>query len=141
MITKAKDANMTKFQMTMAAAAASLIAIPMFAASANASVTSQLGNCKYNSKEKTMNCCNQIIRNADRLPMWWPTEQRSCNSAGVVKCNGGSKGKTYALTYVPASKPKCYVEILIDNSNDGSDTPETPTPRQRGGRSFGSALD
>jgi hypothetical protein len=128
-----KENIMTKLNITLAGAAVAMLAVPLFAGSASADVTSQLGNCKYNSREKTMNCCNQIIRNADRLPMWWPIEERSCGNAGVVKCVGGKKTSPSAL-YIPPKK--CFIVISIDDSNDGGNDETPQRPQRPSRRSF-----
>jgi hypothetical protein len=107
---------MTKFQMTLAALATTLLAAPMIIAGAEASTTSDLQNCRYDSRQKTIECCDRIIRNVERLPQWWPTGQRNCSTAGVVKCFGGKRRGLSAVSYSPSRRLRCFIEIPFENN-------------------------
>jgi hypothetical protein len=105
--------------------AAGLFAIPMLSVPAQADITAQLQNCRFNTYSKTVQCCNQIIKAAERVPIWWPTENRSCGT-NVVKC-----AKT---TYSIAAKPRCYINVFFDDSNDGGNNPRRQRQTRRGGQ-------
>jgi hypothetical protein len=121
---------MTKFNLTLIALAATVMAAPLLAGSANASVTSKLGKCKFDSRDKTMNCCDQIMKKAKNVPMWWPTESRSCSAAGVVVCAGGKRG-TPGVTAVALRRQKCWVQVQQNDTpsrNNGSSERQTERP-------------
>jgi hypothetical protein len=124
---------MTKLNFTLIALAATVMAAPLLAGNANASVTSKLGKCKFDSRDKTMNCCDQIMKQAKNAPMWWPTESRSCSSAGVVVCSGGKRGRN-GIAAVAVRKPKCWVQVRHNDTpsrNNGNEVPSrTPNDGQ-----------
>jgi hypothetical protein len=107
--------------------AAGLFAIPMLSVPAQADITAQLQNCRFNTYSKTVQCCNYIIKAAERTPIWWPTENRSCNTPGLIKCA--------RTTYSTAAKPRCYINVFFDDSNDGGNGITTrQRPTRRGGQ-------
>jgi hypothetical protein len=108
--------------------AAGLFAIPMLSVPAQADITAQLQNCRFNTYSKTVQCCNQIIKAAERVPIWWPTENRSCSTPGVVKCTTTTYGTA-------ANQRRCYINVFLDDSNDGgNDTPTRQRQTRRGGQ-------
>jgi hypothetical protein len=100
-----------------------LLAAPLLVGSANATVTSKLSKCKLDSRDKATECCNQIMRQAKKVPMWWPTESRSCSNSGVVVCASG----------------KCWVDVHATNtgsrrsSNEGQLNQEAQNDRPASG--------
>jgi hypothetical protein len=120
----------TKFNLSAAAVLAALAIAPQLSTSAQASVTSDLMNCRYNSRQQTINCCEQILKINDR-PQWLRSNGSSCS--GVVKCVSGKQKLTY-LAAVP--KPRCYVEIPSDDNQRSSTPNDNPRPNQRPNRTF-----
>jgi hypothetical protein len=116
----------TSLSLSAVALVGSLLAMPLLTSTANASVTSQLMNCQFNSKQKSIDCCQKILRTQNK-PIWMINAGGSCSS--VVKCVGGGGAKgPLAVTYVRAPK-RCVVYIPNDNGNDGGrqhDTPQRP---------------
>lgn len=106
-----------------------ILALPLLVGDAKASTTSKLLNCRYDTRQKVMDCCQRVLRTESR-PYWISSGTGSCGS--VVKCVGGGKKATYATV---ANKPKrCSIVIPNDDSSRGSSTVEaqperTQTPR------------
>jgi hypothetical protein len=131
MIARFPEIIMNTFQTSLSLSAVavigSLLAMPLLTSEANASVTSQLMNCQFNSKQKSIDCCQKILR-SEKKPIWMVNAGGSCSS--VVKCvGGGNAPRPLSITYVPKPK-KCIVYIPDENGNDGGrqhDTPQRPS--------------
>lgn len=122
---------MTKFNATLSlstlAAVGALMAMPLFAGSANAGATSDLMRCKFNTKQKVVDCCQRILHDQQK-PQWLPGGEGNC--AAATKCVGTYKSRQVAaIAYVPA-KPRCFITIPNNPTTDG----DTPRVRQRGGK-------
>jgi hypothetical protein len=116
----------TSLSFSAVVVAGALFALPALTSAANASVTSNLMNCKYNSKQKTISCCQQVIR-SKQLPQWFQNAGGSCSA--VVKCVGGG-GNQNNITFIATPRTrKCYVYIPNEVDRDGGRVRETP---QRG---------
>jgi hypothetical protein len=122
----------TSLSLSAVAVIGSLLAMPLLTSEANASVTSQLMSCQFNSKQKSVDCCQKILR-TQKKPIWMINAGGSCSSA--VKCVGGGSRDRAALTAVPNVR-KCRIYILEENGGDGGRP--TVTPQRPGIRSFSS---
>jgi hypothetical protein len=120
----------TKFNLSALAALAVMAIAPQFSGSAQASVTSDLMNCRYNTRQQTINCCEQILKINDR-PQWLRSNGGSC--AGVVKCVAVKQTVTYVAA---APKPKCFIQIPLDDNQRSSTPNDNPRQNQRPSRSF-----
>jgi hypothetical protein len=109
-------ATKTTLSLSALAIAGAVFVIASFSTSAHASVSSDLLNCKYNTKQKTISCCQQVIR-GKKLPRWFREASSSCNA--VVKCVGGGEQGT---------RNRCYVYIPDDIYRDGG-RGNSPTQR------------
>lgn len=115
---------MSKYLSTRSVFAATLsviAGIAISAGAANASVTSQLGKCKFNSRDETVHCCSLIIKNQDK-PWWFKENFSSCEAA--VACQGGGYSKA------SSGKRVCWVR-MYDEQHYGS---EKGTKVNEGGR-------
>jgi hypothetical protein len=125
---------------TIPVASLALLGYALLASSAQASVTSELNKCRYDTKQKVIECCNRVLRDEDK-PQWMLESNRNCRSAAV--CFGQAKGggSPVAIAYVAAKpKKKCFIKIQLE-TYDGGDTPdipqiEIPQRQPRGNRSF-----
>lgn len=95
----------TTFNFSATVLLATLAFAPQFFGSAQAGVTSDLLNCKYNSRQKTVSCCEHTLK-VNTRPLWLQGSNGSCST--MVKCVA-SKGKY--LTTASNAKPKCYVVL------------------------------
>jgi hypothetical protein len=95
----------TTFNFSATLVLAALAFAPQFSATAHAGVTSDLMNCKFNSRQKTVSCCEYSYK-VNARPLWLQGSNGSCST--MVKCVG-SKGKY--LTSANYAKPKCYVVL------------------------------
>jgi hypothetical protein len=115
--------NMTATKTTLSLSAlviaGVICAVASLTTQAQASVTSQLLNCKYNTKQKTIACCQQVIR-ANTPPRWYIEAGRSCNA--VAKCVGGGDGPT---------RNRCYIYIPQDVDRDGGRGQNPPSRQLR----------
>jgi hypothetical protein len=108
-------ATQTNFSLSALAIVGAAFGIAILSTSAHASVTSDLLNCKYNTKQKTISCCQQVIR-GKTLPRWFKEANSSCST--VVKCGyGGSEGSS--PTGGQGKRSKCFVYIPQDTDRDG----------------------
>jgi hypothetical protein len=124
---------MTKIQsgltLTALALTGAFLALPLLVGDAKASTTSKLMNCRYDSRQKVMDCCQRVLRTESK-PYWISSGTGSCSS--VVKCVGGGK---YGATASIVNKPKrCFVVIPNEDSHGDNSSAEaqperTPTPR------------
>jgi hypothetical protein len=94
------------FSFATIAFAAAVIAMPLMSSGASADATSSLKNCKYNSRAKTVDCCNKVIRQY-RKPLWMRTSDKGCSD--VVSCYGYEGKRSYY----------CYINIY-DRGGDGN---------------------
>jgi hypothetical protein len=94
-----------------------LFALPAISSDANASATSKLMNCQFNSMQKTIDCCEKVLRKEDK-PLWMIGSGTNCKS--VAKCFGG--GTVNSISYVP--QRRCRIVILEQDGGNGD--------RQRG---------
>ncbi len=93
------------------------LVLPSLLNGAKASTTSQLLNCRYDTRQKVMDCCQRVLRTNTR-PYWISSGAGSCSA--VISCVGGGKQPTtYAATVVPPNPKKCFVYIPSDESIDG----------------------
>lgn len=120
----------TKFNLSATLVLAALAIAPQFIGSAKAGVTSDLMNCKYNSRQQTINCCEQILKINER-PQWLLSNGGSCT--GVVKCVAAKQKITYIAA---APKPKCFIQIPHDDNQRTSRPNDNPRPTPRQNRSF-----
>jgi hypothetical protein len=127
---------MTKIQfgMTVTALAitAAFLALPLLVGDAKASTTSKLMNCRYDTRQKVMDCCQHVLR-TEAKPYWISSGTGSCRS--VVRCVGGGTKPSYATVAAVVNKPKrCFiVQPNIESHSDGSSIDSTPqrTPNER----------
>jgi hypothetical protein len=132
-----KETTMTKTTLLAATAATfatALLAIPLLAGSANASVTSKLQNCRYDSREKVISCCEKVVRRGVK-PFWMVQAGGTCGSVVVCKGGGKTSGRPVAaISVVAPRKPKCFVDMTPDDTikGGGPDTPNTPRTPSRG---------
>jgi hypothetical protein len=116
----------TSLSLSAVAVIGSLLAMPLLTSEANASVTSQLMNCQFNTQQKSVDCCQKILR-TQKKPIWMINAGGSCSAA--VKCVGGGSRGRFAISAVRTYR-KCRVYILDENGGDGGrfkDTPQRPT--------------
>jgi uncharacterized membrane protein len=123
---------MTKIQsgltLTALALTGAFLALPLLVGDAKASTTSKLMNCRYDSRQKVMDCCQRVLRTESK-PYWISSGAGSCSS--VVKCVGGGKKTTYGVTASVANKPKrCFVAIPNENSGGRNSSTEAQ-PEQK----------
>jgi hypothetical protein len=62
-----------------------LFALPAISSDANASATSQLKRCQFNTKQKVIDCCEHVLR-TERKPFWIHDARGSCETLAV--CTG-----------------------------------------------------
>ena len=122
----------TTFTLSASVLLAALIVVPQLSGSANASTTSDLMKCNYNTRLQTINCCEHILK-TNETPQWMQSSGGSCTAA--VKCVGGKK---QFATLAAKAKPKCYVQIQYE---DNQRSPPTGEPRQPRGREQSSNKD
>jgi hypothetical protein len=135
MIANPLEDNMTNFQslltLTAIVASTTLLALSTFSTSAEASMTSRLNSCRFDSKARTLDCCEEITRN--KKPLWMREGNLSCQQA--VVCT--PKKKKTAITYVAAPDYGCYVKIPVNNRQGSSNgQPDT----QGGGNYVGTPV-
>jgi hypothetical protein len=111
-----------------------MFALPVISSDANASATSQLMRCQFNTKQKVVDCCQRVLRD-ERKPQWMKATGGNCSSAAVC-VPGGRQGRA-ALSFASAKpKPKCFIKIRhndeptkggegIDSSRGQRDTPNS----------------
>jgi uncharacterized membrane protein len=129
---------MTKVQFGMTVTALALtgafLALPLLVGDAKANTTSKLMNCRYDTRQKVMDCCQRVLRSESR-PYWISSGTGSCGS--VVKCVGGGKKPSYSTVASVVSKPKrCFIAIPSEDSGGRNSSSEaqperTPTPPTR----------
>jgi hypothetical protein len=110
----------SKIQITTLSFLGALSAVIFATGGAQASVATDLQKCKYDTRQKTLNCCDHVLK-TNKKPLWLRTSNGSCTS--MVKCASGTSYRP-AIAYL--SKPKCYVQIPSED-NQGSGTTHTPT--------------
>jgi hypothetical protein len=118
----------TTFNFSAALVLAALAFAPQISGTAQAGVTSDLMNCKYNSRQKTVSCCEYSFK-VNTRPLWLQGSNGSCST--MVKCVG-SKGK-YSRT-ANTAKTKCYVQLPTrynPNSDGGRGSP-SEKPKDNG---------
>jgi hypothetical protein len=123
---------------TIPVAAIAFLGYAVIASSAQASVTSKINNCRYDTKQKVVDCCERALRNEDK-PAWMVESGRSCSAAAVcvkVRARGGRP----TVSYVSATpmKKRCFIKMQIE-LNDGGNNKNPNGDRgrpQRGNRSF-----
>lgn len=106
------------------AAAFAFVGYAAFTSGAEASTTSQLNKCRYNDKRQVVECCQRILRDANK-PLWMVESGLNCNSAAkCAKKSDGRRGGTFAIAYVPKkSKVKCYIDMQGGGNDGGGNTP------------------
>lgn len=97
----------------LAAAAGSVLIAVAMSAPASASVTSKLSQCKANSRNAVVSCCNGIVR-ARGVPMWLESRD-NCEKAVVC-----AKHSNYY---------KCYISVTFKKPGDDS-------PGKNGGKNY-----
>jgi hypothetical protein len=107
-----------------------IFALPAISSDANASATSQLMRCQFNTKQKVVDCCQRVLRD-ERKPQWMKEASGNCSSAAV--CVPGKKQGRSPISFVAAKqKPKCFIKIRnYDEPIKGGESPDTPR-EQRG---------
>jgi hypothetical protein len=110
----------TILAVSAASLSAALLSLSLLSAPANASTTSMLMNCKYNTKQKVIDCCQRILRKQPK-PIW--LEEGSSGCAAVAKCS--KTGPSHSITYVPQ---RCYIQIPSEGGGTGSE--RTPQGRR-----------
>jgi hypothetical protein len=83
--------------------------LALAATSAEASVASNMQNCKASSKKIVIDCCEQHVRDLGHRPKWMVQSGLSCRTA--AKCVSAGSSGPIAISYV-ADKPrikKCYI--------------------------------
>jgi hypothetical protein len=121
---------MSVFKMSLAAAFA-IVGYAAFTSGADASTTSQLNKCRYNTKRQVVECCERILRDENK-PYWMVEGGHNCNSA--AKCTKKSYGtkETFAIAYVPKKpKLKCFIDMHGGDDNDGGYNPQEPKQPER----------
>jgi hypothetical protein len=119
-----------KTQTTMISCAtliAAALSLPMMLADAQASTTSKLANCKANSKQKVIACCEKTVEDHKR-PYWMSKGQNACTAAVVC-----SKSNKLTLTHVTAPTLVCYVSIPPAGGNGSG---SINVPKQPGFTTF-----
>lgn len=107
--------NTHKFSAAAAFGAAALFSMLSFGSNAEAA---SVLNCKGASATKVASCCEKVIAENGRRPLWMVQNRMNCHEATV--CRGGGTIGVAALVINP-----CYINaMLIDG--DGSN--------KRGGR-------
>jgi hypothetical protein len=101
------------------AATTTLFALPLFSGAAEASMTSRLNHCRFDTKSKALDCCEDITKN--KKPLWMRENNLSCQQA--VVCT--PRQKKQSITYVAAPDLSCYVQIPVNN-RQGSSSGGTP---------------
>ena len=104
-----------------------LLAIPLLSSGASASTTSRLMHCASNSKSKSIECCESVVRGA--VPLWMKMSGRNCEK--VVKCTSSAGYRGSPAATVPPKK--CKVVVFLDDTRDnGGNLPEPPQNPGRG---------
>jgi hypothetical protein len=113
-------APMTVFKLT-AAAALAIVGYAAFATSANASVSSELNKCRYNTKSKVINCCERVLRDEQR-PLWMIESGDNCRTAAV--CFPSRRGVIKASF---GGAPNCFIRFRVrDGGSRPNVTPKYP---------------
>jgi hypothetical protein len=110
-----------------------------FATSANANTLSQLNKCRFDSKQKTVECCQRVFRD-EGSAKWLLQGGNSCQKS-VACINRKGRGTGTSVSYVSAGGGKikryCYVKIELQGREGGqTPPPHRDQPQQRGGRTF-----
>jgi uncharacterized membrane protein len=123
----------TGLTLTALAVTAAFIVLPSLVTDAKASTTSQLLNCRYDTRQKVMDCCQHVLRTNTR-PYWISSGAGSCSA--VAKCVGGGKQPTsYAAAVVPPKAKKCFIAIPLEDAIGGGKSSDPgPSSRPEGQR-------
>jgi hypothetical protein len=115
----------TGMTLTAFAMVGAFLALPLLVGDAKANATSKLMNCRYDTRQKVMDCCQRVLRTESK-PYWISSGLGSCS--GAVRCVGGGKKPTYAT--IAAIKPKrCFIVVPQDDGQHGGTT-DQPTPQR-----------
>jgi hypothetical protein len=121
--------NMKRNFFSTLAASAVFSGIAMLSTgAAEASMTSRLHKCQFNTKSQVVNCCERIVKH--KKPFWMAENNGSCNTAAV--CITKSVNVSTAITHVAFKTVKvCYIQIVPPAEGGGGNESGTETP---GGR-------
>jgi hypothetical protein len=124
--------TMTKFNSMLSLSAltfaGALFAMPLLSSGAQASVTSDLMQCKFNTKQKVVSCCQRILHDRKR-PTWMPGGENACGQASV--CIGSSRKGRVSAVAVAQAKPRCFIRIVRERENSRPDEPrQQPRPER-----------
>ena len=102
---------MSKSKLLFAALAAVGFVIAA-AGSAHADASSEIAKCRYDSRSKTVSCCEAIVKKYGKKPMWMRKAGQSCGSAVVCGGGGGKAAKPIgAKPMIKVTKPGCYIPV------------------------------
>jgi hypothetical protein len=113
-------------------ATATVVSLPIAAKNAEAAMPQSLNQCNYNSRLKSVDCCNHIISLRGK-PLWMQEANASCSTA--VKCTStrGQYGSTYGAPSTVIKR--CLVQVIWqDGGSNGNDIQTRTPPRSRGQR-------
>jgi hypothetical protein len=92
-----------------------------FFATVSEASTGNVLNCKGNSRDKVVDCCQQIVRK--KKPVWMVEARQSCGTAAV--CSAKSIKGT-SITHVTKPKKVLVCSIAMSDKPDKPDKPDTP---------------
>jgi hypothetical protein len=108
------------FSLAAMFATAAVVSIPLGATSAEAAAVRSLYDCKFNSRAKTIGCCNSYVAKRGQ-PFWMRETNSSCLE--VVVCTKG--------TYSTPNAKACYIKVIFGEGGGGGDDDDTPNDRTR----------
>lgn len=91
-----------KFSAAAAFGAAALFSMLSFGSNAEAA---SVLNCKGASAAKIASCCEKVVEENGRRPLWMIQARMNCHDAAIVKCEGR----------------QCYIRVVLINGEDGND--------------------
>lgn len=96
---------------TALAMVGAFMALPMLVGEAQASTTSKLMNCRFDTRQKVMDCCQRVLRTETR-PYWISSGSGACS--GAVQCYGGGNRQSYASN----TRRRCYIALPPEESSE-----------------------
>ncbi|HUQ36502.1 MAG TPA: hypothetical protein VM144_09000 [Aestuariivirga sp.] len=105
--------NTHKFSAAAAFGAAALFSMLSFGSNAEAA---SVLNCKGASATKVASCCEKVVEENGRRPLWMVQNRMNCHDTAIIKCDGR----------------QCHVRIVLrdgeggDEKTDGGDRGGSP---------------
>ncbi len=112
--------------------------LPTLSSDANASATSKLLNCNFDSKQQVVDCCKRVLQ-TEKKPYWLHDAGGSCGAVSI--CVPVKQTRRFVATHLAAPpKRKCLIKIPSENAEiKGGTGPKgtrrtTPNIRPNGGK-------